>query len=175
MLIHVKDIPSSGKEISAQFVEKDLDWSSSDTEIEILRPIIFQGKAFKSGEDILINGHIQAELKVSCHRCLEPFEMEVESDLDLFFQPLPSEEKKEDLEDVNPEELGILHYRDNKIDLSEEVRDTIVLEIPMKLLCQESCQGLCLKCGVNRNSESCSCLQEKSKSNPFKEFFQKQE
>ncbi len=175
MLIHVKDIPSSGKEISAQFGEKDLDWGSSDTEIEILRPIIFQGKAFKSGEDILINGHIQAELKVACHRCLEPFEMNIESDLDLFFQPLTSKEEKEDLEDVSSEELEILHYQDNQINLSEEVRDTIILEMPMRLLCQKDCQGLCLKCGVNRNLESCSCLQEKSKSNPFKEFFQKQE
>ena len=43
------------------------------------------------------------------------------------------------------------------IDLSEDVRQTILLAVPFKLLCREDCRGLCPGCGADLNREACRC------------------
>jgi uncharacterized protein len=55
------------------------------------------------------------------------------------------------------EAVGIAEYRDDKIDLTEVVREQLYLALPMKPLCREDCKGLCPVCGVNRNRETCTC------------------
>jgi uncharacterized protein len=44
------------------------------------------------------------------------------------------------------------------LDLEPLVHDACILELPLAPLCREDCKGLCPECGVNRNSETCSCL-----------------
>lgn len=46
---------------------------------------------------------------------------------------------------------------DYKLDTDALLRDDILLELPSKLLCQEGCKGLCMKCGKNLNEGKCSC------------------
>ena len=37
------------------------------------------------------------------------------------------------------------------------IYNEILLDFPMKVLCQEDCKGICSNCGANRNNESCDC------------------
>ena len=53
------------------------------------------------------------------------------------------------------------------VDLSEAVKDALVLQLPMRFLCKEDCRGLCPKCGVNLNTGSCSCREGEDDVNPF--------
>lgn len=46
---------------------------------------------------------------------------------------------------------------DYKLSLDSLLRDDILLELPSKLLCKESCKGLCQKCGKNLNEGECGC------------------
>ena len=46
---------------------------------------------------------------------------------------------------------------DYKLDSDALLRDDILLELPSKLLCKETCKGLCPKCGKNLNEGSCGC------------------
>lgn len=46
---------------------------------------------------------------------------------------------------------------DYKLDTVSLLRDDILLELPSKFLCKESCKGLCPKCGKNLNEGECSC------------------
>ncbi len=46
---------------------------------------------------------------------------------------------------------------DYKLDTDALLRDDILLELPSKFLCKESCKGLCPKCGKNLNEGSCNC------------------
>jgi hypothetical protein len=43
------------------------------------------------------------------------------------------------------------------LDLSDAIREAVLLEIPIKNLCAEDCRGLCLECGANLNVGSCDC------------------
>jgi len=45
----------------------------------------------------------------------------------------------------------------NMLDVSDDLRQEIILTYPVKCLCREDCQGLCPACGKNLNSETCSC------------------
>lgn len=47
---------------------------------------------------------------------------------------------------------------DYKLDSDALLRDDILLELPSKLLCKETCKGLCPKCGKNLNEGSCGCV-----------------
>ncbi len=49
---------------------------------------------------------------------------------------------------------------DYKLDTDALLRDDILLELPSKFLCKESCKGLCPKCGQNLNQGSCKCSQK---------------
>ena len=46
---------------------------------------------------------------------------------------------------------------DYKLDTDALLRDDILLELPSKFLCKESCKGLCPKCGKNLNEGPCNC------------------
>ncbi len=51
---------------------------------------------------------------------------------------------------------------DYKLDTAPLLRDDILLEFPSKLLCKESCKGLCPRCGKNLNEGSCACEQQET-------------
>lgn len=85
-------------------------------------------------EEILAEGTITGELTLECGRCLEKFAMPVNL---TFTQAYPAE--------------------DPEIDLENEVRELLILNLPIKPLCREECKGICPGCGKNRNAEECSC------------------
>ena len=60
---------------------------------------------------------------------------------------------------IDPAELQIVPPGFSVIDLSEDVRQTVLLSVPLKLLCTENCKGLCPLCGRNLNSGTCTCTQ----------------
>ena len=46
---------------------------------------------------------------------------------------------------------------DHTIDIDELVTSDVLLELPSKHLCSDSCKGLCPKCGANLNEKTCGC------------------
>jgi uncharacterized protein len=62
-------------------------------------------------------------------------------------------------DEVEPaeEEEGETAFRDNILDLSELVREQVLLALPMNPVCEESCRGVCPKCGQNLNRGECDC------------------
>ncbi len=46
------------------------------------------------------------------------------------------------------------------LDISQEIRDLIILSVPSKILCRDDCRGLCSQCGTNLNEKKCKCTRE---------------
>lgn len=109
--------------------------------------------------EIRVRGHVSAEMEVSCDRCLEPTGFPVDSDFDLFYRPTPEEEIPHDLA-IDEGEAEIGFYEGPGIELSDVVREFVLLSLPMQQICSEDCLGICPKCGQNRNTASCNCAQE---------------
>jgi len=86
-----------------------------------------------SGE-VLVFGDIQGELELECSSCNEKLTYPVNLKLEQAFP-------------ANVEE----------IDLAEEIRQLITVNLPVKALCKENCRGLCPQCGKNLNLGKCDC------------------
>jgi uncharacterized protein len=50
--------------------------------------------------------------------------------------------------------------QNGKLDLDEELREVLILEMPMRFLCSEDCPGLCPKCGKPKRDGSCNCSEK---------------
>lgn len=116
-----------------------------------------RGRLSKSGDDYLLVGHIGGVLESPCARCLETARLPISIDLTATYVPADEDEELDDDSDV-------IGFAGSQIDLSDEVRDEILLAIPLQTLCRESCQGLCPVCGGNRNTTPCECEAEQRQS-----------
>jgi uncharacterized protein len=63
--------------------------------------------------------------------------------------------------DSDDPDYRIVSPSDVEIDFTADIRDAIILAIPIKILCREDCKGLCPQCGQNLNSETCNCVVKK--------------
>lgn len=130
----------------------------------------YQGAAFRQvgplqvdavaelvGSEIRIRGHLGTRLKASCDRCLGPVEIPVERDFDLFYRPMKSIAREEEVE-IPEDELDVGFFSGDGITLADVVSEQAILALPMKVVCRPECLGLCPTCGADRNRETCQCL-----------------
>ena len=64
--------------------------------------------------------------------------------------------------EIDQDELTVIHASTNEIDIAEDIKEYIVLAVPMKLLCKDDCAGLCVTCGTNLNHGTCTCPRDES-------------
>jgi len=109
----------------------------------------------KVGTKFYVEISIAGTVRAECHRCLDEFDMRLEAGVTMiFYRGTRGEIEPDKLEEdyiLIPDE-GELHY-----DIFPRVKEAVVLEIPIKILCSEDCKGLCPVCGANLNHEQCSC------------------
>jgi uncharacterized protein len=103
-------------------------------------------RASKSGADVVVRGSLDAELRLPCARCLEPFALPIHADLSVLFVPasrLKTPETGQDQEyEFSTEEADTLPFDGETVALDDLVRDELLLEIPMIPLCSEACPGM---------------------------------
>jgi uncharacterized protein len=119
-------------------------------------PLHFKAKAELLAAEIRIRGSLATRLEASCDRCLGPVEIPVKSDFDLFYRPLQSIAKEEEIE-VPTEELDVGFYSGDGLELADVATEQVILSVPMKVVCGAECQGLCPVCRANRNLVRCNC------------------
>jgi uncharacterized protein len=108
---------------------------------------------------VLVQGRLHAQAMLGCSRCLEPVAVPLDVELEEIFtstidiltgRPVRSEEEDRALW-INDRHI---------LDLSEVLRQDVVLALPMHVLCSDECRGLCPVCGQNLNQGSCGCTPE---------------
>ena len=100
---------------------------------------------------LVLDGTAKLALMMPCSRCLEPvkvpFSLTLERTLDM---NQTDEDRVKDL-DEQP------YLQGYNLDVDQLVRDELLLNLPMKVLCNEDCKGICNRCGANLNYETCDC------------------
>jgi len=94
----------------------------------------------------------------TCDRCLCDFDMKLDCSFKLVYT------YDQSFSDPDYDDAIFLNFHDTEIEIDDDVRQMIMLNIPMKSLCSEDCKGLCPRCGNNLNVSECSC--EKDDFNP---------
>jgi uncharacterized protein len=118
------------------------------------------GSARKNEAVAEVAGRIVGKLDIACHRCLNPLEVTLDVQFEDNFVTLDIYEKSSAEHQIGGADLDVSVYDGERIDIAELAREQILLNIPARQLCVESCAGLCEKCGANKNTEDCQCKSE---------------
>ncbi len=133
-----KKFPFSFQEPAAALGEAD-DFPWKD------QSVAAEGLFWSDGNHIVVCGTIKTSGMYTCSRCLKPVPVDRNATLSEVYgteAELPDD---------------VLPYNGEYIDLTETIRETLILSEPMKVLCRPDCQGLCPQCGADLNDGSCSC------------------
>lgn len=103
-----------------------------------------------------ILAHVRARVKgwASCDRCLEPVVVEVGCEFDQEFVPYETGQQHDQVPAGGRDRSVI---SGDEIDLTEGLRQSVILSLPSKLLCRGNCRGLCPRCGRDLNKGDCDC------------------
>ncbi len=155
-LVH---IPEEGKQID---LTKDNAWFQEnlpECDRDTMELVSFSAscRLSKAGEAVYVEGTMETTLVMACGRCLEAARVEMKNDFRYTFVPAATQADEE--EDVELDELNaeLCFYREEAIELDPVLFEQIILQIPIKVLCDEACKGLCPRCGTNLNVAACSC------------------
>ncbi len=87
--------------------------------------------------ELLLRGSLMLELDCLCSRCAEWFRRKLRLASFLHAYSITSENQS--------------------IDLTADIREDILLALPMNLVCSPECRGRCPGCGVDLNQQPCAC------------------
>ncbi|MDI6773865.1 MAG: DUF177 domain-containing protein [Verrucomicrobiota bacterium] len=138
MQIRVTEIPPDGrKTYEGEAAPAVLSLDSGDPFVKADRPVRFRVAASLAGGRLIVQGQMWTEALFRCSRCAEYFRLAIRDDAFERVIELP------------PDALSV--------DLTEDIRETILLRLSGYPVCRADCKGLCVRCGANLNRETCCC------------------
>ena len=157
MIIDLIALRESPFEFEFSLAPEEIDLESNDAKLKSAAKL--KGKLTQHIAQTNVEGVIRAELEIECTRCLQPIETDAEFAFNAaFVTPENFTEAKE--AELNANDLDVSVFEGDKIDLTELVREQILLNLPEQVFCKEDCRGLCEKCGANRNLIDCNCIEK---------------
>lgn len=157
MKISVEQITESPKELRFKESIEDLNLLCADDETRDYRfpPLLDVSLVYyRSGQELFFQGWLGGMVEGSCSRCLKSYSFSLEKRFDFVLTPDPVSAKSREL---TRDEMGLSFYSAEEINLSPFVREQVLLALPTRPLCVDSCRGLCVGCGADLNEESCRC------------------
>jgi uncharacterized protein len=157
MFVDINELRERGTPlvIEADFGEQELKLANPVSMLE--GPAHVTLKVSLSGNRLQIMGRLEADMEITCSRCLRKIHRSIQSNFDLEYWPDPEVETDGEEFELNYSDLDIGFYRDEKLELDAVVCEQILLEVPMKPVCAQDCKGLCDQCGADLNEGVCGC------------------
>jgi uncharacterized protein len=134
MKINVKRIPADGEELEGSVPATILEMEDAD--VQFTGEIEYRLHAQIQNQAVLVTGKLRTPATLRCSRCLQSFVQPLEVGQFVFHRELTGEDF---------------------VDLTENLREDIILELPQRALCRPDCKGLCPVCGKDLNESACRC------------------
>jgi len=139
---------------------RDLEVESAGLDVDGIQTGSVRGKVklMRTDRSILAQAKFKSSVKVDCSRCLRELDYPLAINLEEEYFPTIDVASGRPL--PPPDEPGMFTIDENHIlDLTEAVRQYLLLALPMKPLCRADCAGLCPVCGQDLNKKrACGCL-----------------
>ena len=153
MIIDIARMNTEGEDYEGDIPAAVLDLPPGDR-ITPESPIYYNVHAVLIGDELLVNGSLFMNVNFICSRCSENFSMKIT--VESFYYT-------RNIKEIN-KNTGNSGHKSGKysnlsefVDLTEDMRESILLAFPAHPVCNTGCKGLCPQCGINRNKESCEC------------------
>jgi len=159
MKVKIDDLPPEGRTFEVEVEAGDLDQSLGP---ERDPGLVWSGPAHgtitlnKAGRSLRVQGRTTFRFTEPCARCLAEVDREERATFDLT-KRLGAEPDHPRTHEVRDDEVDEDYLAEPEIDLTRVVLEQVALELPQRVLCSESCKGLCPQCGANLNQETCRC------------------
>ena len=131
MKIYVNRIPDAGLREDTSYAPASLDAEREDLRLDA--PVVVSSFIVKTEGELVVQATIHAQAQMTCARCLESFEAPLQASATLSYP-------------VEPTDV---------IDITEDIRQELMLAYPMIPVCRPECRGLCTVCGENLNLGTC--------------------
>ncbi len=132
-------------------------------------PLVIDLEMIPARDIIEVTGRLSTVARLSCSRCLVEYDLPLNHQFHLLYsQKIPKSLQTEQDQSVEltAEQIGVIYYKGEIIDFTEAVQEQVVLALPYKPLCKQNCKGLCVRCGIDLNHQTCQC-DKQSASSPF--------
>lgn len=168
MKIRTTDIPAEGRELSFEVDTLSLNErvaASCLHDPESIQPPTYVFLAptranlslHLEGATVVVSGHAESRFVTQCSRCAEDTTKELSLPVDIVLKPRTARGPL----GAHDEDLHFGFYDGQEVDCSDIVEEFLILALPFSVSCSDECRGLCPKCGVNLNVESCQCKPDK--------------
>lgn len=149
------DLGQLGREgsvdVEAEIASDDELWK--DTDLTWSDGVAVRLRASYAGTgEVVVRGTARGTLQQECRRCLEPVRTELAEELTMVF--VADAERDEQGGAYPFEPVG------EELDLSDAVREELVLAVNPFVVCKPECRGLCPECGQDLNEGSCDCTMD---------------
>lgn len=136
MIIEIPKLPEDGAHFAGE-VPATILGIDDEADIRTLSPVFYDLFVQLVSHRLVVQGRLSAELEVECSRCTDFFSTTLEDSSFLRAYELPEGAEK--------------------VDLTEDLREAVLLQIPGFPVCKPDCKGLCPQCGQDLNKGTCSC------------------
>jgi len=102
-----------------------------------------------------VRERILASARLVCVRCLGEFLLPMDVAFDTFAERSGTGNRRDEIELERDDYM--LFHDGRSLDLSDPVREALLLELPIAPRCRDDCKGLCPRCGGDRNTDACAC------------------
>jgi uncharacterized protein len=107
-------------------------WSGADFVLK--KPVVATGRLTEAGPGrIYWRGAMDTVVHAACRRCLRDIDVPVHADVDVLFTEDPM---------ADDPSVYRIPPRSTELDLSEAVREELMLAVPAYVLCREDCRGI---------------------------------
>ena len=145
MKIFIHDIPEEGLVVVESLDQAFL--SINDELTQALEKVGVKACVSITEGRLIVLLDVSTGVQLTCSRCLAKTRFVIEKKDLLLTYPI---------------------HQEKTIDLTEDIREAIIIDLPIKPLCSPTCKGLCQHCGANLNQAMCLCKKEEEKqSSPF--------
>jgi uncharacterized protein len=147
------------------YAEHEIDMTFKEVEgMTVTAPVRGRMSISSSGQVLLLEGAVDTEVELPCYRCGGSYRQPVHASFQEDFVvhlPTPGGQGQVAVEEDEEAPDSRLFFPGTlDLNLDELLRQSILLALPLKPVCQDDCQGLCPRCGKNLNEGACGCHEE---------------
>ena len=104
-----------------------------------------------------VEGEVRGQVEVECGRCLAPVTLTVRAPCAVDLVPLAPRGAPGERNALDRGDLDVRFVSGPILNLDDLVREQLLLQVPMRVLCRDGCRGLCPRCRKNLNDGPCGC------------------